>query len=255
MLENKKYDFRTDEERGLLQIIPTRKIRIKQLDTIIFPNSDTHEEVGGFIKSSSSLSQDGNCWIYENSVVDGSLSKVVDDAVIYGASIIFNSYISNTAKINGSMIKNSRVSHNAIVNHTILENAIIGPNALIEGQYDYTTIIYEKFISTRSLISIYHMQNDKYMCMYNNDGSDIFENTDDFQYIEIDPINGKFDEIMKNRYGYISSTYALLYDIRSTVDKMRKLRANMIHVDTELKATRRILDAKLKKYYAISLIG
>ena len=61
-------------------------------------------DFGGFVQSEKNLSQEGNCWIYDNSKVCLN-SKVCDNAVIkYNVDILGNATICGDSKISGNII-------------------------------------------------------------------------------------------------------------------------------------------------------
>ena len=62
-------------------------------------------DIGGFVESENNLSQDGDCWIYENAKVSG-FARVCGNTVVCG-----NARVSDNATICG----NARVSDNARV--------------------------------------------------------------------------------------------------------------------------------------------
>lgn len=66
-------------------------------------------DLGGFIESQDNLSQNGNCWVYDDAIVH-------KNAIIYdNASIYDNAIVSNNAKVygNASIFHNVQVSNNA----------------------------------------------------------------------------------------------------------------------------------------------
>ena len=82
---------------------------------------------GGFIEKEENLSQNGNCWVYDNAKVYNN-AKVFDYADIYGNAEIFgNAIVSGNARVYG----NAKVYHYAMVydNAEVCDNAIISGNA------------------------------------------------------------------------------------------------------------------------------
>ena len=108
-------------------------------------------DVGGWVCSEDNLSQNGNCWIYDNAkclddarvyynakMYDNAI--MCDDAIMYDNSRMFNntimynnSRIFNNAKMydNAMMYNNTRMFSNAIMgdNAIMYDDAIIGDNA------------------------------------------------------------------------------------------------------------------------------
>ena len=122
---------------------------------------------GGFIENENNLSQNGNCWIYDNAKVLGEAmvccnakvygnAKVYDYAVVYDNAIVFgNAQVCNEAKVycnakvygnaqvywnalvidNARVYGNTKVYHNAAVcgNTRIYGNAIVRGDAVVGG--------------------------------------------------------------------------------------------------------------------------
>lgn len=81
-MENKKYELVKEDS---IVVDGFKLYRIKALkDFFVIKAGD----LGGYVESEDNLSQEGNCWIY-------------DDAKVYGGSKVFG---------------NARVAHNATVN-------------------------------------------------------------------------------------------------------------------------------------------
>ena len=58
-------------------------------------------DLGGFVESENNLSQDGNCWIYDNAIVYDS-AKILDSAQVFGYACIYGSAtISGSSEIYG----------------------------------------------------------------------------------------------------------------------------------------------------------
>lgn len=74
-------------------------------------------DLGGFVASTDNLSQDGNCWIYND-------AKVMDDARVFDdATVTDNAIVKDFAQVNSK----ATVSNNSIVS----DNAIISDDATI----------------------------------------------------------------------------------------------------------------------------
>lgn len=69
-------------------------------------------DLGGYVESEENLSQTGNCWIYDNSIV-GLGARVIDNAIVKDRSIVINgSEISDDAIVEKySIIDKSSVVH------------------------------------------------------------------------------------------------------------------------------------------------
>ena len=116
---------------------------------------------GGFVQSENNLSNNGDCWIYDEAIVYGN-AQVSDDAIVsdnaevyenaeiydfakvygkaqvYGYAKIFdNAIICNSAKVfdNVKVYDNARISRVA----QVCGNAIIKGDAKVENDWDYIT--------------------------------------------------------------------------------------------------------------------
>ena len=86
-------------------------------------------DLGGFVESEFNLSQDGSCWISDNSVVFDN-ARIYDGAVVWGQSFIYgNARIFHNAKVYNSACQDSVW----IYGHTRLEDSQCGRNSLIYG--------------------------------------------------------------------------------------------------------------------------
>ena len=84
--------------------------------------------LGGFIEKEENLSQEGNCWIFDNSVVYGN-ARVHDNAILQCCTEAYgNSEIYGRAIISGSEIRDD-----ANICDAAVFNSIIYKNANIEG--------------------------------------------------------------------------------------------------------------------------
>lgn len=103
-------------------------------------------DLGGYVESEENLSQDGNCWIYNDAKVYG-YAKVSDNAIVsdkvevYGnAGVYGNAKIRNYVEVcdnvevcgDAELFDNSRISDNARVHG----NASVSDNAKIYGKTD-----------------------------------------------------------------------------------------------------------------------
>lgn len=88
----KKYKTEPDSESELLRIIALKD----------FSNVNKGDK-GGLIKSESNLSQEGDCWVYDN-------ARVFDNAKVYGSACIYeNAMVFGDAQVSGRV----RVHDNA----------------------------------------------------------------------------------------------------------------------------------------------
>ena len=67
-------------------------------------------DLGGWVSGYHNLSQQGKCWIYDNSIVVDN-ARVEDDAIIYGNSAMYD----NSSAYNRSEVCNSILSNNSMI--------------------------------------------------------------------------------------------------------------------------------------------
>lgn len=86
---------------------------------------------GGYLESAKNLSQDGNCWVYDEACVFGN-AKVSQDATVNGNSEVFgNAEVFGYATING----NSKVFEDAAICHyAVVSSSTVRGKALISGE-------------------------------------------------------------------------------------------------------------------------
>lgn len=141
---DKKYEICTDNKREFYYFSENMTESILSMCTLyrIRALKDFGDvkagDLGGWIRSENNLSQYGNCWIYDTSlVIDNALicdnAKICDDSIVRGNSKICN----NTIVDNNSAIwHNSCIMNNAkISNSVVKQNALIKDNASIRDSY------------------------------------------------------------------------------------------------------------------------
>lgn len=95
-------------------------------------------DLGGFVESTSNLSQSGNCWIYDNACVFGNASVSID-AKVKDHAVVYNTY-ENTpvdSRLNRTSVSDSAVvEHRAIIrNRAMIKHfAVVSGNAIIENE-------------------------------------------------------------------------------------------------------------------------
>ena len=92
---------------------------------------------GGYIEKEENLSQNGDCWVYDDAMVYGN-ARVYDNAIVYSnAEVYGNAEVFNNAQVycNALVIDNARVYGKAEVYHNarIFGNAEVFGNAEIRG--------------------------------------------------------------------------------------------------------------------------
>lgn len=98
-------------------------------------------DFGGYIQDYHNLSQKGNCWVYDESVV-GDKALVCENARVFNkASIVGNSFVGGSAVIKDDVEINDnvKVKDNAIVQgHVLIKGyPIIRGNAIVSSQKDF----------------------------------------------------------------------------------------------------------------------
>lgn len=117
-----------------LDLKDTKKVEGKTLYRIVALKnfSDIKKsDKGGYIEKESNLSQNGNCWVYDNAYIFG-------NAEVYGNTKIYDKVI---IKGNAKVFENTVIYDNAIIcenatvcgNIWLYDNVIIKGNAIIKG--------------------------------------------------------------------------------------------------------------------------
>lgn len=128
-----KYEILTDPEHSMGKLH-----RIRALTSF----SDVHEgDIGGWIQSEDNLSQDGDCWVYDDARVYGDAfvrdnSIVKNVAEVHGHALVrMKSVISGTASVHGrAKIINSEIGDSANVYDTAtIDNSQISGKAQVFG--------------------------------------------------------------------------------------------------------------------------
>ena len=151
---SKKYELIPSDREGLYRVKALRDF-----------NDVKKGDIGGYVEGEKTLSQLGDCWIYDNAIVSDNAqvcnnARVYDNAKVYGnaevcdnvqifdnAFVLDNVQVWNNARVCGKAIvcDNARVYDNAeiggkarIVGDTFIQgNAIIGGDAIISSDKDY----------------------------------------------------------------------------------------------------------------------
>ena len=118
-METKKYKL-TDET---MTIYGRTLYRIEVLRDF----SDVKKgDKGGYIEKEENLSQNGNCWVYDNAMVYGN-ARVYDNAIVYGKAEVYG---------NAEVFNNAQVYCNALVidKARVYSNAKVCDNAIVRGK-------------------------------------------------------------------------------------------------------------------------
>lgn len=143
MIENKKYELTNETiEYGIYTLHRIRAL--KDFDEV------KAGELGGWVESQYNLSQDGDCWIYDDAkVFDGARvlgdAKVCDAAKIYGHAMIYdNAIVFGCATIRDSAMVRGRAAiwDSAIISGCaeVDSYAQICDNALVLRNADYIVV-------------------------------------------------------------------------------------------------------------------
>lgn len=143
----KKYEI-TSESKVIDTIMITKKTvyRIKALKDF----SDVKKgDLGGWIESERNLSQDGDCWIYDNASCFDSAS-ITQNATMFNNSIAYH---------NAQVYGQASIKDNAVVrnNALVMNCAIVKENAVIGDGYiaGYVVVSGESYVSNDTKISGY----------------------------------------------------------------------------------------------------
>lgn len=123
---DKKYELTNEKKYELTnETIMFNGHKLYRIVAIKWFNDVCCGALGGFVESENNLSQQGNCWIYDDAKVYEN-AKVLDDAVVADNSEVYGlAIICDAAKI----------KHNAVVcdTATIFDNAIIHGYSQVSG--------------------------------------------------------------------------------------------------------------------------
>ena len=121
-------DFKEIDGRKLFRIRALRDIPSNRN----FPPSVKAGDLGGWVESEDNLSQEGNCWIYNNACVFGNASIKDNAAVTHDAVVSDNALVAGDAIVGGK----ARVHDSAVISEeaAIGKNAEVYGNAVVRGQ-------------------------------------------------------------------------------------------------------------------------
>ena len=126
---SKKYELIPSDREGLYRVKALRDF-----------NDVKKGDIGGYVEGEKTLSQLGDCWIYDN-------AKVYDNAVVVGnarvcgkAIVCDNARVYDNAEIGGKarVYDNAQIYDNAVVrgDARIFDNVIVRDNVIIGGEVD-----------------------------------------------------------------------------------------------------------------------
>ena len=137
-MEEKKYELLKDDT---IVVEGYTLYRIKALKDFGIVKKD---DLGGYIEKEDNLSQDENCWVYDDARVYGNArvsgsSRVSDNARVYGNARVFgDAYVFDHACVYdyACVYGDAWVFDNACVS----DNAYISNDANISSDFDYCTV-------------------------------------------------------------------------------------------------------------------
>lgn len=179
--------------------------------------SDVKEgDKGGHIENESNLSHEGDCWLYDRSIVCGP-AKVQDDATLHHNSIVTG---------------NSTVGGNALVEQDAI---ITGCAVLTEGAHVFGTAVVDKHIIacpiSRPFLSVTHgFYNDFKISAIITEDYEILYTLDDnydlmtFEFVSLieDTIEQQVDDI-EDLHDYITNFVKECIDIKNKLIAMNEL--------------------------------
>ena len=138
-LEGKKYEILIDKE-NTIEFEGRTLHRIRALRNF---NDVKAGDIGGFVESEWNLSQEGNCWIYDDAICMDSAS-VYDNAKMYNRSCMYNysrmydnseMYDNSRMYNNSKMFDNSEMYGNSIMfdNSRMYNNSKMFDNSSLHG--------------------------------------------------------------------------------------------------------------------------
>lgn len=132
-------------------------------------------DLGGFVESTSNLSQFGNCWIYDNACVFGNASVSID-AKVKDHAVVYNTYTnaSGDSRLNRTSVSDSAVVENrAIVrNRAMIKHfAVVSGNAIIENDVQltgYSFVGYDSIITQLDEYFVVVIDDQTFVYTYSN---------------------------------------------------------------------------------------
>ena len=115
---SKKYEFIEEVTRN----IKGRTVVLHKIKALRDFGDVKAGDIGGLIEKEENLSQEGNCWVYDDAIVYDN-ATVLDNAVVSGNAIVYD---------NATVLDNAVVSGNAIVydNAYVLDDAVVSDHAI-----------------------------------------------------------------------------------------------------------------------------
>lgn len=176
---DKKYEILKDTEKDFFGHNVYRIKALKDFGNV------KKGDIGGFVESEENLSQEGDCWIYDNAVA-------CDYAVVHDNSIVHdNVIVKNCAVVRDNTIicDNAEIKNHAVV----CDNTIICGNATV---YDNAVISSHAKINNHAKIK----DKNQWFVVENvgsrNDNITFYE-TDNVIYANVGCFNGTLDEFIK----------------------------------------------------------
>jgi len=136
---DKKYEL-IEDEGGWLRVIALKDF------TLITGEQIKKDDVGGFVVSEKCLSQEGNCWIMDNSTVCGTVSgnAVIKDCGFVQGNISGNAIVKDFAKIYGKVSENAVIKDYVEVYGSVSGNAIVEDGAVVYGTVSGNAVVKDR---------------------------------------------------------------------------------------------------------------
>ena len=93
-------------------------------------------DFGGFVQNESNLSQEGDCWVYDE-------AKVYDGAVVKGNAKICNkTRVKEKSKVNGEVIiKNSSITESVVIGNSIISDVVMENSTIVNSNISKSIIV------------------------------------------------------------------------------------------------------------------
>ena len=122
------------------ELIPSDREGFYRVKALRDFNDVKKGDIGGYVEGEKTLSQLGDCWIYDNAVVRDN-AKVCDNAIVFDyAKVWGNAIVRDNARVlvNARVFGNAIIRDNAVVrgDARIFDNVIVRDNVIIGGEVD-----------------------------------------------------------------------------------------------------------------------
>lgn len=153
MTTDKKYEFTGERQTKKFGTTTTEVKEIRALRDIPSIGLKTGD-IGGFLRAETSLSHEGDCWVFRGSVVHTG-ARVKGNAKVFGNSIIAtNSIVDGSCEIEDSTVMtNCIVGDNAKLSQCIISDTILKKGDVQLTQTNLTNVIMSQGVMKKSDIT------------------------------------------------------------------------------------------------------